>query len=66
MDINTFGFFTQTIPEAQFTWQMACDFALKCYNLFLLYFYFNVLKFAITTIQRCVRRFSKITKGGRF
>ena len=37
-DLNTFGFFTQSIPASEFTWDMVCDFALKCYNLFLLYF----------------------------
>lgn len=59
-DINTFGFFTQVVPAADFDWQMACDFALKCYNLFLLYFYFEILKFVISTVQRCSRRFNKI------
>lgn len=61
-DLNTFGFFTQSIPAADFTWDMVCDFALKCYNLFLLYFYFCVAKFAIQTVQRCCRRFSKLGK----
>lgn len=61
-DLNSFGFFTQSIPAADFTWDMVCDFALKCYNLFLLYFYFCVAKFAIQTVQRCCRRFSKLGK----
>ena len=24
-DLNTFGFFTQSIPAADFTWDMVCD-----------------------------------------
>lgn len=63
MDINSFGFFTTTIPESEMTAQMMCDFALKCYNLFLLYFYFSVMKFVITTVQRCIRRFTKLSRG---
>ena len=63
MDINTFGFFTQTIPADAFTADMMCDFALKCYNLFLLYFYFSVLKWVVCVVQRCARRFSKFTRG---
>lgn len=59
MDITNFGFFTQTIADADFTSQMMCDFALKCYNLFLLYFYFQVIKFTVITVQKSVRRFSK-------
>lgn len=61
-DLNSFGFFTQSIPAAEFSWDMVCDFALKCYNLFLMYFYFCIAKFAVQTVERCCRRFSKLGK----
>lgn len=63
MDITNFGFYMESIPWDSWNNQMALDFALKCYNLFLLYFYFNVMKFAVTTFQRIVRRMSKFTNG---
>lgn len=62
MDLNTFSFFTQQIPYQEFDWQMMCDFALKCYNLFLLFFYFNVAKFIIRTLQYTVRRLSRFSR----
>lgn len=63
MDLNTFGFYLQTVPIDALTDQMCIDFALKCYNLFLLFFYFNVIKYVITIGQRCMRRLSKFTRG---
>lgn len=63
MDLNTFGFYLQTVSTDTLTPQMCIDFALKCYNLFLLFFYFNVIKYVITIAQRCMRRLSKWTRG---
>lgn len=63
MDINNFPFFMETISTDVLTPQMCIDFAIKCYNLFLLFFYFNVVKFVVTTTQRCMRRLSKWTRG---
>lgn len=63
MDINNFPFFMETISTDILTPQMCIDFAIRCYNLFLLYFYFNVIKFVVTTAQRCMRRMSKFTRG---
>lgn len=59
MDINNFGFFLEKISGAEMTWDMQVDFMLKCYNLFLLYFYFEIMKFVIGIVQRIVRRASK-------
>ena len=61
-DLNTFDFLRSLFRLLILLWDMVCDFALKCYNLFLLYFYFCVAKFAIQTVQRCCRRFSKLGK----
>lgn len=63
MDINNFPFFMETISTDVLTSQMCIDFAIRCYNLFLLFFYFNVIKFVVTTAQRCMRRMSKFTRG---
>lgn len=63
MDINNFPFFMESISTDVLTAQMCIDFAIRCYNLFLLFFYFNVIKFVVTTAQRCMRRMSKFTRG---
>lgn len=51
-----FGFITEQIQAEAFTWQSQIDFITKCYNLFLLFFYFQIMKFVIQTI---VHVFSK-------
>lgn len=62
MDLNTFGFFTETINASAMTDQMMVDFALKCYNLFLLNFYFQIMKWMVASVQRVVRRFGKFNR----
>lgn len=54
-----FGFITQQISASSFDWQAQIDFACKCYNLFLLYFYFEIMKYVLGVVQRAVRRMSK-------
>lgn len=61
-DIQQFGFIIDQIAASSFDWQAQIDFICKCYNLFLLYFYFEIMKFVINVIQRCVRRMSKFSK----
>ncbi|MBQ8527248.1 MAG: hypothetical protein IJ429_02125 [Lachnospiraceae bacterium] len=63
MDLNTFAFYMETIPTEVLTHQDCIDFALRCYNLFLAFFYFNIIKYFVTTAQRCMRRMSKFTRG---
>ena len=60
MDFFTqFGFFTESLGH--WDWVFACDFALKCYNLFLLYFYFEIAKFIVCYTQKIIRRFKRAT-----
>lgn len=63
MDVNVFGFINETISTDVLTAQTCIDFAIRCYNLFLLFFYFNIFKYVTTTAQRCMRRMSKFTRG---
>lgn len=58
-NLQTFGFYTQSLGE--WDWQSCCDFALKCYNLFLMFFYFNIIKYLLRTVQTAVRRLKKWT-----
>lgn len=58
-DLQTFGFYTESLGV--WTWQDCYDFALKCYNLFLTFFYFNILKYVIHCVQTVVRRMKKWT-----
>ena len=63
MDLNTFGFFVETVSEN--TVNMVggdINFAMKCYNLFLLYFYFEIMKYAIQCVQFAIRKMSRFSK----
>lgn len=60
-NLQSFGFYTQSLGA--WDWQSCCDFALKCYNLFLLFFYFNIIKFIVRTAQTVVRRFKRWTNS---
>lgn len=57
-----FGFITESVGE--WNWQQCCDFAIKCYNLFLMFFYFNIIKFTVIQVQHIVRRMKKFTNRG--
>ena len=59
MNSVQFGFITQQIQASTFDWQAQVDFICKCYNLFLLFFYFEIMKFVLGVVQRVVRRMSK-------
>lgn len=52
-----FGFITQQIEASAYNCQAEVDLICKCYNLFLLFFYFLLLKFVIETITHV---FSKV------
>lgn len=63
MDLTSFGFITQSVSEN--TIQVvggSVNFAMKCYNLFLLYFYFEIMKFVLDFVPRCIRRMSKFER----
>lgn len=63
MDLNSFGFFVETVSEN--TVNMVggdINFAMKCYNLFLLYFYFEIMKFVIQVVQFSIRKMSRFSK----
>ncbi len=57
--ILQFNFITQTVSE----WSevQAMNFAIKFYNLFLLFVYFEIARFIIYEIQVIARRFKKFT-----
>ena len=55
MNSIEFGFITQQISASSFDWQTQIDFICKCYNLFLLFFYFNICKFVITEVRHWFR-----------
>ena len=57
-----FGFMTE--PVGGWTWDMVYAFAIKCYNLFLMFFYFNIFKFTVLEVQKIVRRMKKFTNRG--
>lgn len=64
MNLTEFGFLVESVSEN--TVQIvggSVNFAMKCYNLFLLYFYFQIMKFCLEFIPRCIRRMSKFTRG---
>ena len=60
-NLMQFGFMTENVDN--WTWSMVYAFAIKCYNLFLLFFYFNVFKFVVYEFQKIVRRMKKFTSG---
>ena len=63
MDLTSFGFITETVSEN--TIQVvggSVNFAMKCYNLFLLYFYFEIMKFVLQFVPECIRRMSKFER----
>lgn len=63
MDLQTFQFFTESVSEN--TVQVTggdINFAMKCYNLFLLYFYFEIMKFVIKSCQFAIRKMSRFSK----
>lgn len=57
----TFGFI-QHIESSGFDWQSQVDFLCKCYNLFLLYFYFEIMKYVVSVVQKVIRRASRFSK----
>lgn len=64
MNLTEFGFMIESVSEN--TVNMVggdINFAMKCYNLFLLFFYFEIMKFIIEFVPRCIRRMSKFTRG---
>lgn len=64
MNLTEFGFLVESVSEN--TVNVAggtINFAMKCYNLFLLYFYFEIMKFILTFVPQCIRRMSKFTRG---
>jgi len=60
-NVMSWGFMPETINVEVWDWQTCCNFAIKCYNLFLAFFYFNILKFVVHTVQVSVRRFKRWT-----
>lgn len=56
MNSVEFGFITQQIEASSFNFQAQIDFACKCYNLFLLYFYFQVMKFVIVSVTHAFKK----------
>lgn len=63
MDLNSFGFFVESVSEN--TVQMVggdINFAMKCYNLFLLYFYFEIMKYVIKCCQFAIRKMSRFSR----
>lgn len=60
-NLMQFGFMTEC-PDT-WTWTMVYNFAVKCYNLFLMFFYFNIMKFVVREFQYIVRRMKKFTNG---
>lgn len=58
-NLMQFGFMTES--AGSWNWQMCCDFAIKCYNLFLMFFYFNIFKFVVRTVQVTIRRMKRWT-----
>lgn len=64
MDLMSFGFMTQTVSEN--TVNMVggdINFAMRCYNLFLLYFYFEIMKYVIKCVQFAMRKMSRFDRG---
>ena len=61
-NIMQVGFMTETVGD--WTWDMVYAFAIKCYNLFLAFFYFNIIKFVVFEVQKIVRRLKKFSNGG--
>ena len=61
-NLMQFGFMTE--PVGDWSWDMVYSFAIKCYNLFLMFFYFNIFKFVILEFQKIVRRMKKFTNRG--
>ena len=64
MDLTSFGFITETVSEN--TIQVvggSVNFAMKCYNLFLLYFYFEIMKFVLKFVPECIRRMRKFERN---
>lgn len=64
MNLTEFGFMLESVSEN--TINVAggtINFAMKCYNLFLLYFYFQIMKFILEFVPRCIRRMSKFTRS---
>lgn len=55
MNSVTFGFITEQIAAETFNWQAQIDFICKCYNLFLLYFYFEIGKFVVNQVKTWFR-----------
>lgn len=64
MNLTEFGFLVETVSENTVNVTGGTiNFAMKCYNLFLLYFYFEIMKFILTFVPHCIRRMSKFTRG---
>ena len=64
MNLQQFAFLTETVSENTVNVIGGnINFAMKCYNLFLAFFYFEIMKFILEFVPRCVRRMSKFTRG---
>lgn len=67
MNLTSFDFIIKTVSENSISTNSAglyqIDLMAKFYNLFLLYFYFQIMIFVVSVVRRSIRKNNKFDKG---